>query len=52
MTMQEPTGKSKNSETNSPETVVAIPARGDAIITFLMFSENWRTVEAGLKSKA
>ena len=52
MTIHEPTGKSKNRETNSPETVVAIPISGEAITTFLMFSENCKTVEAGLKIRA
>ena len=44
--------QSKNKETKSPETVVVIPTRGEAITTFRMFSENCRTVEAGLKSRA
>jgi len=52
ITMQEPTGKSKNKETISPETVAAIPIIGEAIIIFRMFSENWRAVEAGLKRRA
>ena len=52
ITMQEPTGKSKNKETTSPETVATIPIIGEAIIIFRMFSENWKAVEAGLKRRA
>ena len=52
ITMQEPTGRSKKRDAKNPATVDAIPTRGDATTTFRMFSENCRTVEAGLNMRA
>lgn len=51
-TIHEPTGRSRTSETMSPDMQVMAPIIGDTITIFFMSWRNWRADEAGLKRRA